>query len=319
MELDGIAQWYAVLQCSLRHPVQKAFREDVRYAMATRIRTDNLCVGRSVAACENTFNLLTNRVSSMLAPGPPFVPAKGSPALLPPKPKKKRVSSGVSVSGTNGPIQPSQYTFAPINQTDPPSAYQYQPSTPGDTPDKAGKKRGRPTKAEYEARAAEAAARGEAWPPPKRHKKPSGEGAAMMEGTEAGELGTGSTSKKKARKPKTAPTGPGASILGTEGQGGFALQLGASAGDRMQIDAPEGQVKSTIPETQYAESTAPESLIAEMHEHAAQAVTTIPETATTNTAVPPTQSETTQSSVTLPHDPPPGEQQQGQHTTVEGT
>ena len=187
-------------------------------------------------------------------------------------------------------IQPQQpFNFSSVNTSSDPT------TDPGATASVSGgppkKKRGRPSKAEYEARVAEAAARGEEYqPPPKRKKdpRPSQQGApnAGMVMTEVGAAGEGSTGKKKAQKPKAAPE-VASSLASDPTSRSFALKATAHVADQMQMEK-EKHFKSTIPKTQASEFQTQESLLAGTREHAG------------NTAP-----DTMQSSMTLQHQSTP--------------
>ena len=287
MGLDGIAEWYEAL-FRLFSLVNKTTPHNSFLAKsAARSHYPANCFsGRSAAACRNQFNLLTNRLSSVLSAGPPNQP------LMTPRPKKKRPSAGPGPStSSDTPLQPQQYQFAPINESSIPSPFQSVSLGPGETSEKGGKKRGRPSKAERELREAEAAARGEVYQPTKRKKqtpRPSAEGVGV-EGLGEGETTPGS--KKKSKKQKTAQVAPMAPPMVMAIPGETGRQSTSISGDQMQIDTPERPIKSTIPETQTSDFPATESLLSGMHEHAALSEPT--------TATLPPRSEATQSSVTL--------------------
>ena len=197
----------------------------------------------------------------MLAPSiPPQVPAA-------PKPKRKRPSSDLMqpLKGEMS-LQPhQQYQFAPINDPNNPATFQPAPFPQGEASDKAGKKRGRPSKAERELREAEAAARGEVYQPTKRKPKtprPSAEGAAGAEGEQT------PSSDKKPKKQKVV-----AGSIGTPGMPsmqGVTFPAAPPPGDQMQVDIPEHQPRSIIPETQISDFPASESFLVGMKEQAAQ-------------------------------------------------
>ncbi|KAL8848847.1 MAG: hypothetical protein Q9221_006143 [Calogaya cf. arnoldii] len=105
-----------------------------------------------------------------LGPAPPLPSA--SPR------QRKRPATGVEIpAGLNRELQPRGPGFAPINDAPEPTAYPVGLADPGD---QRKKKRGRPSKAEAEIKAAEYAARGEPYPPPRKPKNPklSSEGAS---------------------------------------------------------------------------------------------------------------------------------------------
>ena len=100
-----------------------------------------------------------------------------------PEPKAKNNKRPLSIAEpsavTERTIQPRPSAFAPVNG-------QEQPAS-GRSEERPRKKRGRPSKAEHELRVAEAAARGEVYPPPKKAKTPrqSTEGLGGVEGAAA--------------------------------------------------------------------------------------------------------------------------------------
>ena len=190
-------------------------------------------------------------------------------------------------------IQPQQPSnFLPVNTSGDSATDQVAAALVSAGPPK--KKRGRPSKAEYEAKVAEAAARGEEYQPtPRRKKKPRPQpqgtptaGMVTPSMTEVGAAGEGSTGKKKARKPNAAPEEPSSQAFGTAART-FALEATAHAADKMRIEEDK-PVKSTIPETQASEFEARESLLANMREHAEQLAP-----------------DTMQSTMTLQHDSTP--------------
>lgn len=125
------------------------------------------------------------------------------------------------------------------------------------------KKRGRPSKAEQEIRAAQAAERGETYPPPKKVKTPrssmaGGAPIAVMTTTpttEAPSPGMTSTDKRKRGRPgKTHPEGSKSSLEAT-----------AHAVEQMQADS--GNISGeVVAETQAPEYTSPYHTLADMQE-----------------------------------------------------
>ena len=117
-------------------------------------------------------------------------------------------------------------------------------------------------------RAAEAAARGEPYPPPKKTRTPrsSIEGAApvvnMFTPVAAGPSGLGESSagKKPARPKKTKQ----ATVRN------MSLEATAHAAEQMHTELG-GASGSTAPETQVSVQAGPENLIVELQEHAALA------------------------------------------------
>ena len=153
-----------------------------------------------------------------------------------------------------------------------------QAATTGESDERPRKKRGRPSKAEHEIRAAQAAERGEIYPPPKKFKtpRPSIEGGAPVAvmttplTTEALSPGTTSSDKKKRRgRPKQHPE-----------VSKLSLEATAHAVEQMQAEAGEVPEQS-VPETQAPEYTSPYHTLAEMQEYADREDTrmTEPETA----------------------------------------
>lgn len=210
------------------------------------------------------------------------------------KSKKKRPASAENVpSAVDRMIQPQQpLNFATVNA--PSDSATDQGATVPISWGPPKKKRGRPSKAEHEAKVAEAAARGEEYQPPLKRKKTPRQslqgalnaGIATPGTAEAGAAGEGSIGKKNARKPKTAPKEASSPALEPTARS-LALKATAHAANQMQNEE-ETPVKSTIPETQASEVEARESFLAEMREHAEHAVP-----------------DTVQSTMTLPHDSTP--------------
>lgn len=127
------------------------------------------------------------------------------------------------------------------------------------------KKRGRPSKAEQEIRAAQAAERGEIYPPPKKVKTPrssmaGGAPIAVMTSTpttEAPSPGMISTEKRKRGRP--GKTQPEASKL--------SLEATAHAVEQMQAES--GNVSGeSVAETQAPQYTSPYHNLADMQEQA---------------------------------------------------
>ena len=126
------------------------------------------------------------------------------------------------------------------------------------------KKRGRPSKAEYDLKVAEAAARGEVYPPPKKiktPKTPADEGLAsttLVTPDDGGLPSNSALSDVKKRTPKAKAVKPPQTAL--EATASAANALGQSS-------------RAAGPETQGAEMAPGESLSASLQEHAAQAET----------------------------------------------
>ena len=190
------------------------------------------------------------------------------------KQKKKRQTSGEHGSpAVDRAIQPQlPLNFAPVNSPSNPATEQGLPASAVGGPLK--KKRGRPSKVEYEAKVAEAAARGEEYQPTPRRKKnrqPSLQGAPnagmLTPGmAEAGTAGEGYASSNTARTWKTAPEGAGSLASRPTGRN-LEIEASPLAANQMQTDHMK-QFKSTIPETQASEIQARENLLADMRENA---------------------------------------------------
>ncbi|KAL9602574.1 MAG: hypothetical protein Q9219_001718 [cf. Caloplaca sp. 3 TL-2023] len=162
--------------------------------------------GRSVSACQKAFNNLCSRVFQL-----PVQPVGQPPQISPSAtPRKRPAGTGDISMGLNRELQPRTPGFVTVNEPVEPTAY---PPALADSVDQRKKKRGRPSKAEVEVKAAEYAARGEPYPPPRKSKNPKQSAEATNpigpsitftpvtmgpSGTEAGSLG-----KKRAPKPKT--------------------------------------------------------------------------------------------------------------------
>ncbi|KAL8815654.1 MAG: hypothetical protein Q9223_005228 [Gallowayella weberi] len=191
--------------------------------------------GRSVSACQKAFDSLYARVFQ-----PPLQPLGPAPPLPSPsaKPRKRPATGGETSMGLNRELQPRGPGFATINDLPESTAYPLGLADPGD---QRKKKRGRPSKAEAEIKAAEYAARGEPYPPPRKPKNPklSSEGTStagpsitftpvtMGPGAAEGSL----SAKKRATKVKaqtddTIPIhGPSPDTLQqTQGIGGSAVK-----------------------------------------------------------------------------------------------
>ncbi|KAL8722363.1 MAG: hypothetical protein Q9225_001153 [Loekoesia sp. 1 TL-2023] len=138
---------------------------------------------------------------------PPSQAPQPSPST---KPRKRPAASSETAMGLNRELQPRTSGFVTVNEPIESTAY---PPALADNPDQRKKKRGRPSKAEAEVKAAEYAARGEPYPPPRKSKnpKPSAEGTSTMGPSitftpvSMGPSGMEGTSpgKKRTSKPKT--------------------------------------------------------------------------------------------------------------------
>ncbi|KAI4143293.1 MAG: hypothetical protein L6R39_004632 [Caloplaca ligustica] len=125
---------------------------------------------------EKAFDNLYARVFQF--PLQPLGPALPAPHPSPTTKARKRPVAGAEIPpGLNRELQPRTSGFVTVNEPLESTAY-----PPGllENPDQRKKKRGRPSKAEIEVKAAEYAARGEPYPPPRRSKNPkiSAEGVA---------------------------------------------------------------------------------------------------------------------------------------------
>ena len=248
-----------------------------------------IMIGRSLDSCVADFNYMLGRptapagvpqpypfslqpprtpqpqvkpLTSELSPGRPPPPGPGQPMQVFPAPLGRSLPPP-QLSSAETPIQarpqlpdPSMQRqfahFAAVNE--PMTPFRGPEPTSAGGRERQGKKRGRPSKADQEHRAAEAAARGEPYPPPKRVKAPrtSGGGSASKEGA-AGS----SASKKGSGRKSTAEAAPAASsvagALGTvegveepspTGEGSRA------PAEQMELDTPEYRPQTIIPETQ---------------------------------------------------------------------
>ena len=171
--------------------------------------------GRSVSACQRAYTRVRSRANFPPPPRPLGAP-EGFGTL--PKPRK-RPSTGEVSTPSHG--APGFSSFPSVNNPSPAHGLPSLSQSPGG---KQQKKRGRPSKAEHELRAAEAAARGEPYPPPKkvRTPKPSaeqGSSTATMDTSGGGEapgpsgfaaFSTGTPSAQAPIEPRieleTAPT-----------------------------------------------------------------------------------------------------------------
>ena len=185
-------------------------------------------------------------------------------------------------------IQP-RIEFSSINEPYTSPHHPLAPVIPGEPPKK---KRGRPSKAEYEIRLAEYAARGESYPAPRKSKTPrqsaegyaptavmfpsntteAGEGRALSTPTtmEVGEGNTASPGKRRSR-PSKVETGSRNIHLDTS-----ALAAGQPQHPPEDIARSEASVaadnaaRNTGPEYQSGEQGHQRNLLAQMQEHAAR-------------------------------------------------
>lgn len=125
-----------------------------------------MLLGRSVSACQKAFDILYTRVFQV--PLQPLGPVAPLPSPSAKQRKRPAVGSETSI-GLNRELQPRGAGFATVNEPPDSTAYPAGLADPGD---QRKKKRGRPSKAEAEIKAAEYAARGEPYPPPRKPKNP---------------------------------------------------------------------------------------------------------------------------------------------------
>ena len=200
-------------------------------------------------------------------------------------------------------MQQQQSTFPSVNAPSPSGSFAFQAVPGTSTGEPPRKKRGRPSKEEFDKRVAEAAQRGEIYPPPRKRKPPRpstdsivNDPVSLTGTSEPGAVieGEGSAGKKRAKKPKAIPavSGPPPNVSEGHLEPGSTdtnrvFEATASAADAMQI-VPGEPTRSIIPETQGSDFPARESLLEGMREHAAHA-----------------EPETTQSRSVLQHEPAP--------------
>ena len=136
-------------------------------------------LGRSVSQCQKAYeNLLSRAYQVPPQPLGPILQPSPSSALS----RKRPAGGGDSSMGPNRELQPRTPGFPTVNDPVESPAY---PLGLTDSGDQRKKKRGRPSKAEAEVKAAEYAARGEPYPPPRKSKqsKTSSEGPTTMAST----------------------------------------------------------------------------------------------------------------------------------------
>ena len=205
--------------------------------------------GRSVSACQRAFNHIRSRHAF---PAPSQPPAASQNMSTVPKPRKRPSASDLS---TPSHVPTGFSSFPSVNNPPPAHGLPAVSLSPGR---KAGKKRGRPSKAEHELRAAEAAARGETYPPPKKIRAPKapiehGESTATTGASGDGEAPGGSGASEAMKSPPN---------LKPQIEPQSALVATANAANQMG--------ESSAPGTQDAQPSASESLLADLQEHAAQ-------------------------------------------------
>ena len=199
-----------------------------------------------------------------------------------PKPRKRPSAGDLS---TPSHVAPGFSSFPSVNHPSPAHGLPSVTHSPGG---KSQKKRGRPSKAEHELRAAEAAARGEPYPPPKKIRTPSppvdlGSSMVSMDApSEGGSLG--------AFVYPGTPKGTPKAILSHESQTAFEAPAGTAneIGHLPQAPAAESQNKALLPS---------ENLLAGLQEHAVHADTNATEAKLSEekpTALVPTSTSTAQ-------------------------
>ncbi|KAL8745286.1 MAG: hypothetical protein Q9190_002569 [Brigantiaea leucoxantha] len=185
------------------------------YHKTKRFGTDQQFTGRSLSACRRAYDRLLARSAQLYQTQYAQPPLQASP----PTQNKKRPAPSSEVSpAVNREIQPRAQGFVTVNEPIETTAYPPSLADPGEQP---RKKRGRPSKAEVEMKAAEAAARGELYPQPRKLKtsKPTestGNTAIMFTPVSTGQsdIPGSSSSRKRQTKPKAKKeAGPGGSGL----------------------------------------------------------------------------------------------------------
>ena len=177
--------------------------------------------------------------------------------IAPSKPPRKRPSAS-DLSMPNQ-VAPGFSSFPSVNNPSPAHGLPSAVQSPGIKPNK---KRGRPSKAEHELRAAEAAARGEPYPPPKKVRAPKtpadqGDPTISVGAPGAGEA-PGSSGAPGSRKSPPAMRELKDPQSTLEATANAANELGQSS-------------QAVVTETQPAEQGGSESLLAGLQEHAARA------------------------------------------------
>lgn len=247
------------------------------------------CVGsgRSVSACQKAYeHILTNPTT-----GFPLIirPAANAETKVTPKQRKRQYLSGEGPMAVDRIIQPRISDFSSVNEpfNPPPAPPAAGPAaSPGEPPKK---KRGRPSKAEYEIRLAEYAARGEPLPPPRKPKTPKRSAerpaptATMFTPTtgaavEGGSLLTPTPVEAGAAGPSPAPGAPSRPGTADKGTRNLALEATAQAADQIHptsgndseplADRKGSGVQPENPEVAH-EFGPHEALLAQMQEHAA--------------------------------------------------
>lgn len=242
--------------------------------------------GRSVSACQKAFeNLLSHSSTGFPVTYRPT--DHPEPKASAPKPKKRGYASGDGSMAVDRIIQPRVSEFSAVNE---PFSSPHQPPAPVPAGEPPKKKRGRPSKAEYEIRLAEYAARGESYPAPRKSKTPrqstesyaptavmfppgtadTGEGRAPRTPTtmEFGEPSTASAGRRRVR-PSKAEIGTRNIPLDTSALGADRPQPPPEDTARSEGNsATEGTVRNTVPEAQPSEPGYGGNPLAQIHEHA---------------------------------------------------
>ncbi|KAL8794888.1 MAG: hypothetical protein Q9195_002600 [Heterodermia aff. obscurata] len=212
--------------------------------------------GRSLSACQRAFTRLRSRQGFLAPMRPPGAPEQQTLPL--PKPRKRTPAGDLSTPSHA--TTPGFSSFPSVNSPSPAHGLPNVTTVGG----KLQKKRGRPSKAEFDLKVAEAAARGEVYPPPKKIKTPKtpaeeGGAAAILGAPDDGGLPSNPTLfdvKKGTPKVKTAKVPQS------------ALEATASAANAL------GQSSGAVgPDTQSTEIAPPESHSASRQEHPAQSET----------------------------------------------
>ena len=219
-------------------------------------RTDpSSSAGRSLSACQRAFTRLRTRQGFLAPMRPPGAPEQQSLPL--PKPRKRTSAGDLS---TPSHATPGFSSFPSVNSPNPAHGLPNVTTVGG----KLQKKRGRPSKAEYDLKVAEAAARGEVYPPPKKiktPKTPADEGVASAVLGAPDDVGLPSNSTLSEVK-KHTPKAKAAKAPQT------ALEATASAANALGQSS-----RGAGPETQSTETGSQEHLSARLQERAAQAET----------------------------------------------
>ena len=194
--------------------------------------------GRSVSSCQNAFNALLARSQ----PNPMAAPMTDPTGR---RLKRSYAAGEGSTSGAAREIQPRPPSFSSVNgqqQIVAPAPIAMSPVEPP------RKKRGRPTKFEYEKRAAEAKERGEVWPKPRKPKTPrtsmegvEATGAASGAGGTPASVGAEGTPEESQRTPSMGGPGSGqapTAIMYTPGTQGMGVPMSPSIKKQPRAEAP---------------------------------------------------------------------------------